>query len=74
MQDTYLNTLRKERIPVTVIVTNGYHIKQARVVSFDSFVILLEQDGKQTLVFKHAISSIEPQKPIEISLQKGEEQ
>ena len=65
IQDTVLNALRKEKKKCTVITTNGFQIKDAVIVSFDSFSIWFEVSGKQTLMFKHAISSISPTERIE---------
>lgn len=66
LQDQYLNKLRREKIAVTVYLVNGVPIK-GKITSFDSFVVLFEVDGKQQLVFKHAISTIQPSKPVDIS-------
>ena len=65
IQDAVLNALRKEKKKCTVITTNGFQIKDAVIVSFDSFSIWFEVSGKQTLMFKHAISSISPTERIE---------
>lgn len=63
LQDLFLNQLRREKNPVTIYLEKGYQYKGI-VKSFDNFVILLESDGKQNLIYKHAISSIVPLKPI----------
>jgi host factor-I protein len=63
LQDIFLNGARKSRIPVTVYLTNGFQIK-GYVKGFDSFTVVLDSDGKQMMVYKHAISTITPQKPI----------
>ena len=65
LQDVFLNQARKDKIPVTVFLTNGYQF-QGMVKGFDSYVVILECDGKQNLVFKHAISTIIPYKTISI--------
>lgn len=64
LQDAFLNTARRERIPVTIHVTNGYQINHAVVLGYDSFVILAEVEGKQMLIYKHAVSTITPQRRI----------
>ena len=64
LQDTFLNTARRERIPVTIHVTNGYQINHAVVLGYDSFVILAEVEGQQMLIYKHAVSTITPQRRI----------
>lgn len=65
LQDTFLNKLRKERVPVTIYVTNGFQIKNALIISFDSFVILIESENKQMLIYKHALSSLVPAQNID---------
>lgn len=67
VQDSFLNAARKQQARVSIHVTNGFQIKSAKILSFDSFVLLLESGGKQMLVFKHAISSITPEEPIVIN-------
>jgi len=64
LQDVFLNTARKERIDITVFLMNGVPIK-GRVLSFDNFTILLEVDKKHNLVYKHAVSTIVPLKPVQ---------
>jgi len=64
LQDNYLNQLRKDKIPVVVYLTNGIRLK-GMIKSFDSFVILL-QENTQSLIYKHAISTIVPDRDIEI--------
>ena len=71
LQDVFLNQARKERIGVTISLTNGFQFKGV-VKGFDSYVVILECDGKQNLVYKHAISTIIPIHPISI-LEVGEE-
>ena len=65
LQDVFLNQARKERIGVTIFLTNGFQFKGV-VKGFDSYVVILECDGKQELIYKHAISTIVPQKSIAI--------
>ena len=71
LQDVFPNQARKERIGVTIFLTNGFQFKGV-VKGFDSYVVILECDGKQNLVYKHAISTIIPIHPISI-LEVGEE-
>ena len=63
LQDAFLNQARKDRIPVTIYLTNGFQFKGV-VKGFDAFTVALETDHKQNLVYKHAISTIIPAKPI----------
>ncbi len=63
LQDIFLNTAKKEKIGLTIYLMNGVPIK-GKVLSFDNFTILIEVDKKQNLIYKHAISTILPLKPI----------
>lgn len=62
LQDPFLNTLRKERIPVSIYLVNGIKL-QGQVESFDQFVILLKNTVSQ-MVYKHAISTVVPSRAI----------
>lgn len=63
IQDQYLNQLRKNHIAVTLFLTNGFQLR-GLVKAFDNFTVLLETDGKQQLIFKHAISTFSPVKNV----------
>lgn len=63
IQDQFLNTLRKEHVQVTVFLLNGFQLRGV-VKAFDNFTVMLETDGKQQLIFKHAISTFAPSKTI----------
>jgi host factor-I protein len=64
LQDHYLNQLRKEKIPVVIYLTNGVRLK-GLIKAFDNFVILLKEVN-QSLVYKHAISTIVPEKEVPV--------
>lgn len=64
LQDNYLNQLRKDKMPVLVYLTNGVRLKGV-VKAFDNFVILLK-DANQQLVYKHAVSTIVPERDLDI--------
>lgn len=66
LQDTFLNNMRKNNIFVTVFLLNGFQLK-GLVKSYDNFTVLLETDGKQQLIYKHAISTFVPSKNIALS-------
>ena len=66
LQDVILNSVRKNRIPVTMHLTNGVPLKGI-IRGFDSFVVLLESDGKQQKIYKHAISTVTPSRPVQYS-------
>jgi host factor-I protein len=63
LQDIFLNQVRKERIPVTIFLTNGFQLK-GMVKGFDNFIVLLESEGKQQMIYKHAISTVVPAKSV----------
>ena len=63
LQDIILNGARKGRIPITLHLTNGFQLK-GNVTGFDSFTVVLNCDGKQMMIYKHAISTITPFVPI----------
>jgi len=63
LQDTFLNQARREQLPVTIHLLNGFQIK-CIIKGFDSFVIIAESEGKQMMIYKHAVSSITPSKPV----------
>ncbi|MBC8569639.1 RNA chaperone Hfq [Zongyangia hominis] len=65
LQDVFLNQARKEKITVTIYLTNGFQFKGV-VKGFDSFTVILDTEGKQNLVYKHAISTITPSRAISI--------
>ncbi|MGN1133840.1 MAG: RNA chaperone Hfq [Oscillospiraceae bacterium] len=65
LQDIFLNQARKFKIPLTVFLVNGYQFK-GYVKGFDSYIVILECEGKQNVVYKHAISTIIPSKNINI--------
>lgn len=63
LQDIFLNSARKNKITVTVYLTNGFQLK-GNVKGFDSFTVVLDCDGRQMMIYKHAISTITPFKPV----------
>lgn len=63
LQDVFLNQARKGHIPVTIHLINGFQLK-GQVKGFDNFTVILDCEGKQVLVYKHAVSTISPQSPI----------
>lgn len=65
LQDVFLNQARKERIAVTIFLMNGYQFK-GMVKGFDSYIVILDCEGKQNVVYKHAISTIVPVRPINV--------
>jgi len=66
LQDNFLNQVRKEHIPINIFLVNGFQLKGV-VKGFDNYTIVLDSEGKQQLVYKHAISTLIPQKPINLT-------
>jgi host factor-I protein len=62
LQDIFLNQARRDKLPVTVFLMNGFQLRGI-VRGFDNFTVVLNSDGKQQLIYKHAISTLIPQKP-----------
>ncbi len=71
LQDPYLNTLRKERVPVSIFLVNGIKL-QGQIESFDQFVVLLKNSVSQ-MIYKHAISTVVPSRPIKVSFEHSDE-
>ncbi len=69
LQEAFLNTARKRRVKVTIFLINGVRI-QGRIRSFDTFTILVEDGRQQTLVYKHAISTIVPAEKLQIEFEE----
>jgi host factor-I protein len=65
LQEPFLNALRKERVPVSIFLVNGIKL-QGQIESFDQFVVLLKNSVNQ-MVYKHAISTIVPARPVRIT-------
>lgn len=70
-QDSYLNQLRRERQSVTMFLINGFQMR-GTVTGFDGFTVILDSDGRQQLIYKHAISTIIPSRPLVLRQEVGE--
>ena len=68
LQDAFLKYIRREKIPVTLFLMNGFQLRGV-VRSFDSFVVLIDADGRQQMIYKHAISTVAPARPVSLELQ-----
>jgi len=66
LQDNFLNQIRKENLACTIFLINGYQIRGS-IRSFDNFTLLLDVDGKQQLIYKHAVSTIIPFRNINLN-------
>lgn len=63
LQDAILNEVRRDRVPVTLFLMNGFQLRGV-ITGFDSFVVVLVSDGKQQMIYKHAISTLAPMKQL----------
>ena len=63
LQDAILKEVRRDKVPVTLFLMNGFQLRGI-VTGFDSFVVVLVSDGKQQMIYKHAISTLVPVKPL----------
>ncbi|HLG26452.1 MAG TPA: RNA chaperone Hfq [Paenisporosarcina sp.] len=70
IQDVFLNQLRKNNVFVTVFLLNGFQLK-GHIKSYDNFTVLLESEGKQQLIYKHAISTFVPAKPVSLATEEA---
>ena len=66
LQDNFLNQVRKEGIPVTIHLVNGFQIKGI-VRGFDNFVVMVDAMGRQQMIYKHAISTVTPAQPVKMA-------
>lgn len=71
LQDGFLNQVRKDNIPLTIFLINGFQIK-GLVKGFDNFTVLLDVEGKQQMIYKHAISTLVPGKTVSLSSESKE--
>ncbi|WP_067616981.1 RNA chaperone Hfq [Alicyclobacillus acidiphilus] len=71
IQDTFLNQVRKDKIPVIVYLVNGFQIRGI-VRAFDNFTIVVEADGKQQMIYKHAISTFIPMRQVSLVVESAE--
>ena len=71
IQDHFLNQLRKDNVPVTVYLTNGFQIR-GQVKAFDNFTIVVDSEGRQQMIYKHAISTFTPQRNVSLMPEQGQ--
>ncbi len=70
LQDLFLNQLRRDKIPVTVYLTNGVRLR-GLIKGFDNFVIVLKEANEQ-LIYKHAVSTVAPERPVSVDVGEAE--
>ena len=64
LQDAILKEVRRDKVPVTLFLMNGFQLRGV-ITGYDSFVVVLVTDGRQQMIYKHAISTITPARPID---------
>ena len=65
LQDLFLLRARQDRVPVTLFLMNGFQMR-GTITGYDPFVVVLDSDGRQQVIYKHAISTIAPLRPVEL--------
>ena len=66
LQDIYLTKARRDRIPVTMFLMNGFQLR-GTITGFDAFVVVLDSDSRQQVIYKHAISTIAPMRGVDLT-------
>ena len=67
LQEAILKECIRERVPVTLFLMNGFQLRGV-ITGFDSFVVILVSDGKQQMIYKHAISTLAPIRPLKAAM------
>ena len=65
LQDIFLLRVRRDKLPVTMFLMNGFQLRGV-ITGYDAFVVILDSDGRQQVIYKHAISTIAPVRPVEL--------
>ena len=65
LQDLFLLRARQDRVPVTLFLMNGFQMR-GTITGYDPFVVVLDSDGRQQVIYKHAVSTIVPIRPVEL--------
>ena len=66
LQEIFLTKARRDRMPVTLFLMNGFQLRGI-ITGFDAFVVVLDTEGKQQVIYKHAISTVVPQHPVDLT-------
>ena len=69
LQDIFLLRARREQVPVTMFLMNGFQMRGV-ITGFDAFVVILDSDGRQQVIYKHAISTIAPQRAVGLAAEE----
>lgn len=65
LQDVFLAQIRRQKLNVTMFLMNGFQMRGI-VTGYDAFIVILQTEGKQQVIYKHAISTIVPERPVEL--------
>lgn len=66
LQDLFLTRARRDRMPVTLFLMNGFQLRGV-ITGFDAFVVVLDSDGRQQVIYKHAVSTIAPLRAVDLT-------
>ena len=66
LQDIFLLQAKRDKLPVTMFLMNGFQMRGV-ITGFDAFVVILDSEGRQQVIYKHAISTIAPERPVDLS-------
>ena len=66
LQELFLLRARRDKVPVTVFLMNAFQMRGI-ITGFDAFVVVLDSDGKQQVIYKHAISTVAPLRPVDLA-------
>ena len=69
LQEIFLTQVRRDRRPVTIFLMNGFQMRGI-ITGFDAFVVVLDSDGRQQIIYKHAISTIAPVRSVDLSTEE----
>ena len=72
LQEIFLTKVRKQAVPVTIFLMNGFQLRGV-ITGFDSFSLVLDSDGRQQFIYKHAVSTIVPLRPISLREEDGDD-
>ena len=70
LQDIFLLRAKRDKLPVTMFLMNGFQMRGV-ITGFDAFVVILDSEGRQQVIYKHAISTIAPVRPVDLSEKEG---
>ena len=72
LQDIFLTKVRKQAVSVTVFLMNGFQLRGV-ITGFDSFSLVLDSDGRQQFIYKHAVSTLVPLRPLSLQEEEGDD-